>query len=365
MATQDYRVRYPLPSEVVPSGWGVNIHFEEPGPGEVEKLATTFRWARMDFFWQQVEHRKGAYDFVPYDHLVDALERNHVRPYFIFDYGNDQYQDGAPRSPEARQAFCNFVAASVRHFRHRGIVWEMWNEPNIGFWKPKPDVHEYAALALDVGRTIRSVAPDEWYIGPATSGFDWSFLQGCIDAGLLAYWDAVSVHPYRGGPPESVGADWDRLRGMIAAAQPRGRHIRMISGEWGYSDVNVSPDQQRDFIARQYLTNLMDGVPFSIWYDWKNDGPSPTDAEHHFGANNQDMSSKATFGEASAISSGLAGFRYSGRLDVGDPNDYVLQFRRGSDEKLAVWTTAAGHTASLPGTGRLIELNSTPRVTGR
>ena len=38
---------------------------------------------------------------------------------------------------------------------------------------------------------------------------------------------------------------------------------------WGYSSntKGVSLAQQADFIARQQLSNLLNGVPLSIWYD--------------------------------------------------------------------------------------------------
>ncbi len=292
-----YRARYPLPNAVVPTGWGVNIHFTKPAPGEMEAIAKPFRWVRMDFVWDAIERSKGVYDFSAYDGLMASLDSHRLRPIFILDYGNGLYQKGSPRSEEAQNAFCDFVAASVAHFRHRGIVWEMWNEPNIQFWSPHPNVDEYISLARKVGITIRSKARDEWYIGPATSTFDWKFLARCFDAGLLRYWDAVSIHPYRPPEPESVTADWDRLRAMIARTAPKGRRVGMISGEWGYSDAwgGMSQARQGDYVVRQYLVNLLSGVDLSIWYDWKNDGPSPTDPEHHFGTSFADLTPKPAY----------------------------------------------------------------------
>jgi len=39
-----------------------------------------------------------------------------------------------------------WAVAAAHHFRNRGVLWEMYNEPNIGFWKPKPNVDDYIAL---------------------------------------------------------------------------------------------------------------------------------------------------------------------------------------------------------------------------
>jgi hypothetical protein len=345
----------------------VNIHFTDPAQGEMEELSKTFRWVRMDFFWGGIERTKGIYDFSAYDRLMKSLDANRVRPIFILDYGNDLYGQGSPRTDHARSAFCNFISHAVSHFRHRGIVWEMWNEPNIGFWKPQPNADDYAALALSVGRTIRQVGSDEWYIGPATCGFDWNFLDRCFKAGLLGYWDAVSVHPYRQSAPETVSEDWDRLRTMIAAAEPAPRNVKMISGEWGYSDVWGGMNQkiQADYIARQYLANLLSGVHLSIWYDWKDDGSSRTDPEHHFGASRQDAAPKAAYEEASLIARQLRGFRFSRRIVVGEPGDYVLLFKKRNKSAEVAWTTNAPHMVRLPRQPSVLELSQTPRILER
>jgi len=36
-------------------------------------------------------------------------------------------------------------------------------------------------------------------------------------------------------------------------------------------------------VVRMYITNLMEGIPITIIYDWKDDGPDINNAEHNFG----------------------------------------------------------------------------------
>ena len=291
-----YRDRYPLPTGVVPDGWGVNIHFTEPKAGEMEAIrAAGFRWVRMDLLWNAVERRKGVYDFREYDALMGHLDRVGIRPMFILCYGNALYQAGPPTSREARAAFARFAAAAVERYQGRGVVWEMWNEPNQDrFWAPQADPKQYVELALAVGSAIRDSAPDEWFVGPATSGFDWPFLTACFEAGLLGVWDAVTVHPYRQTPPETVGGDWARLRALM---QSHGGQKPLLSGEWGYSDraPGLDRDTQAQYAVRQYVANLASGVNMSIWYDWRDDGQSPSELEHHFGVVGFDRAPKPAY----------------------------------------------------------------------
>ncbi len=111
-----------------------------PAPGEMQRLVEAgYRMIRTDLQWGSVERQPGRYDFAAYDRLMVHLKQAKVRPMFILDYGNRLYDHGqSPRSDPARAAFARFGAAAARHFRGQGVVWEIWNEPNIEqFWKPK------------------------------------------------------------------------------------------------------------------------------------------------------------------------------------------------------------------------------------
>lgn len=341
-----------LPEAVIPQGLGVNIHFTDPRPGEMEMLASAgFRWVRMDFTWQATERKRGEYDFRAYERLLKALDAHGIRALFILDYGNPLYDEGlAPRSDEGRQAFARWAAAAARHFRNRGILWEMWNEPNIFFWRPKPDVDQYIKLAREVGRALCQAEPQEMYIGPATSQIDFKFLEACFQAGLLEYWTAVSVHPYRQKPPETVADEYQRLRALIDRYAPKEKHVPILSGEWGYSAVwkNFDEDRQGRYLPRQFLTNLACGVPLSIWYDWHDDGPDPKEPEHHFGTvrfpyhagRSPVYDPKPAWHAAKTLCTVLEGFRFAERLSTGNPDDYVYLFVKGNQRRWAVWTTA-------------------------
>src|SRR5260221_10746616 len=165
----------PAKESVIPQGLGVNVHFTDPQPGEIKMIAAAgFRWVRMDFVWAETEKARGRYDFSAYDRLLESLRPYDIGALLILDYANPLYDGGAPpRTEEARRAFADWAAAAARHFAGRPVIWEVYNEPNNKmFWRPQPDVNEYVALALAVGRAFRADAPNEKLIGPAT-GLDW------------------------------------------------------------------------------------------------------------------------------------------------------------------------------------------------
>lgn len=358
-----------FPSLTVPDGLGYNIHFTYEKPGELKMLADSgAKIIRMDFFWSGTEREKGGYDFSPFEKLTDDLEKHGIRPLYILDYSNRHYDQGlSPYSPEGRTAFANWAAAAAMKFKGRGIIWEMYNEPNIQFWKPEPKPEDYIKLALETGEAIRKVAPDELYIGPATSEIDLVFLEKCFKAGLLEYWDAVSVHPYRQKDPETVMIEYAKLREMIDKYAPKGKKIPILSAEWGYSSVwgNYDPDLQGKLLPRQWMTNLACEVPISIWYDWHDDGTDPKEPEHNFGTVKYEYfkdrdpvyDPKPAYKAAQTFNTVFKGFRFNKRFRIQarhedehviimkkstrTPPEYQLfLFDDGEDIRIAAWTLA-------------------------
>ena len=349
-----------LPGPAISDSVGVNIHFTDAQPGEMDMLAATgFRWVRMDFVWAATERERGRYDFAAYDRLMQSLDSQRLRALFILDYGNALYEpENAVATDAGRQAFARWAAAAAAHFKGRGILWEIWNEPNIDvFWKPTADVRQYTALALAAARAIRAAAPGEAIIGPAASGMDFRFLEECFKAGLLEWWDAVSVHPCRRSDPESVATDYAKLQRLIARYAPKDRTIPILSSEWGYSSTWKGFDQDK-MLARQWLTNLANRVPLSIWYDWRDDGSDPNNDEDHYGmvAEPYDpdrepvYDPKPAWRAAKTLTVVLGGCRFAKQLNTGRPDDFAMLFvEQDGRLRLALWTTSRQpHEVTLP-----------------
>jgi hypothetical protein len=360
-----------LPQPVLPAGVGVNIHFTRGHDQDLDMIAAAgFRFVRMDFGWAGIERKKGEYDWSEYEELTASLEKRGIRPYYILDYSNPLYEEtvtgrnpitgteyrdtASPQHAESVAAFARWAAAAAEHFHGRHVVWEIWNEPNISFWKPKPNVGQYTALALATCKAIREADAGATIVAPATSTFPWEFLESFLKSGALEYLDGVSVHPYRSKnkPPETAMADYQRLRGLIERYAPDEgkRKMPIISGEWGYSSNNkgVPPEIQAGFIARQQLSNLLNRVPISIWYDWKNDGEDPNENEHNFGTVTHDLKPKPAYLAIQTLTRELSGYHIARRHGTGNERDFVLVLTNAKDEtKLAVWTLAEPHGVTL------------------
>ncbi|MGC9085341.1 MAG: cellulase family glycosylhydrolase [Thermoproteota archaeon] len=340
---------------VVPYGLGVNIHFINPNEQQrfwldMMKYAG-FKLIRMDFIWDHVERSKGVYDFSDYVVLTEELKRRGIAPLYILDYGNPLYDNGlSPHTEEGRVAFANFAANATKKFLNYDIIWEIWNEPNIGFWKPSPNVNDYSKLAIETAKKVRSVNKDALVIAPASAGIDLNFMRSFIEYNALNYVSAVSVHPYRDSSPETVTDDYAKLRQLV-------NNKTIVSSEWGYTTSGSYGNKvdiltQAKYLTRMYLVNLMNRVPITIMYDWKDDGTDPSNSENSFGMIANEQISLLFLGRESYfikpayyavynLAKNLNGFKFLERVDIeNDSSIYLLKFSNGLEQKFVIWTTS-------------------------
>ena len=349
---------------------GVNIHFVTGHEQDLDRIAAAgFKLVRMDFEWQETEPSKGTYNWSGYDELTSNLVRRNLGAIYILDYSHSLYEEtvesidpvtgkeqqdlASPQRPESIAAFARWAAAAARHFKGKNIIWEIWNEPNISFWKPKPDVSKYNALALASTRAIKAEVPEALVIGPASSEVPMPFLESFLSSGILEYLDAVSIHPYRNyaKSPETASADYKELRKLIDRYAPAGKKdIPIISSEWGYSSFTkgISAETQAGYIVRMQLSNLLNGIPVSIWYDWKNDGNNLAEREENFGTVTIDLKPKQAYTAIQVMSHELDGFTFSGRISLENENDYLLTFQnKAGDYTICAWTVDPEHPVTM------------------
>jgi hypothetical protein len=201
--------------------------------------------------WYRAEPRRGQFNFSRWERLLAAASPV-VTPLWIVDAGNTLYTGlddnmSLPANTTVFKAFARFVTAAVHHFRGRGVIWELLNEPQ-GL-----PASAYAELATLVGGSLATAGllDNETLIGPALAGpcaagtpsntcmnasRTYGWLEEVLGRGVLRYFSGVSVHPYRSNNPETLLPDYARLSQMIRRhTAPGQRVVPLLSSELGYS----------------------------------------------------------------------------------------------------------------------------------
>ncbi|MEI6071934.1 MAG: hypothetical protein WCS31_09080 [Verrucomicrobiae bacterium] len=234
--------------------------------------------ARVQTGWAKSENERGVYRFEWLDEIVDKLIERGVAPWFSVSYGNQLYTpeataDGTGFPPiyteSERAGWTAYVQALARHYKGRVNHFEIWNEPDAGFFKPKPDPALYAALVKLTATAIKSVSPGAFIIGGAfgtamhPGGLEFS--SKCLEAGMAEHIDAISYHGYKYMPEQYAEQEYPAYLRLIQSYKPT---LQYWQGETGcpskvppgnkqaLAEMDATEEIQARWLTRRVLLEL-------------------------------------------------------------------------------------------------------------
>lgn len=153
-------------------------------------------WVRMDFLWQDIEPKKGDFDFKNYDMIVDLLNSNNIRILGLLDYSADWASScGKWNYPPADNSlFVNYAVKVIEHYKGRVKFWEIWNEPDFHvYWEPQDGLKKYCALLKEVYTAAKQVYPECIILnGGLANGI--SSINKLYENGSKDYFDILNIH---------------------------------------------------------------------------------------------------------------------------------------------------------------------------
>ncbi|HCE44516.1 MAG TPA: hypothetical protein DET40_13295 [Lentisphaeria bacterium] len=354
-----------FPEKVVPLTLGMQTKPNCSSTADLQDIGKLgVKFIRRGFYWDGIEKEKGKYEFTEYDRILKDADDNGLRVLACLFGNNKLHEDdnrGGIQTEEGRKGYANFAAALASHFKGRGIIWEIWNEPNVRtFWRnDKGAMHnspefadEYTALVKETVKTMRLSDPDCLVVAGSVScfwdpSFNWTdscFSKGMYKTGISGW----SVHPYGLNSPEEYTAGYERMRSIMekygapkdfpmlntergfAVAKTKSWEGNPESEGWSGGPEGMAFQYQSWHIVRQYMIDLMNGINLSSWYEW---------AGKEFAIASKDKKRPAYFACKNMIDQ-LSGFAYKERMKTASPLDYVLIFvNKAGAEKLVVWTS--------------------------
>ena len=180
---------------------------------------------------------KPVYNFTYVDEVYDGLLANGVRPFVELSFMPRKLSSKPDSSfgfwykpnvapPKDWDRWEALVEAFGRHLVQRygeeevaRWYFEVWNEPNIGFWDGEPKEPTYYELYDRAARALKRVSPRLRVGGPSTSAASWvdRFIAHCAEKNVPV--DFVSTHFYANDPEGSGGPQDTRETSVCAAAR--------------------------------------------------------------------------------------------------------------------------------------------------
>jgi len=248
------------------------------------------RWVRIDLTWSVIQDGgPSTYDWTEVDRIVRGITSRGMKVLGTIAYTPSWARPAGTtekHGPDPDQ-YAAFAAKAVQHYAAMGVHhYEVWNEPNIGFWAPKPDPAAYTKLLKAAYPAIKGADPSATVLtggtAPAsTEGSNYSpvdFLKRIYANGGGDSFDAVAHHPYCWaattfpGEPEEWSA-WHQMEGtgqsLRSVMKANGDAAKKIWGTEYGAPTNGPPDdrvterQQADMITKAY----------TLWKDYEWAGP--------------------------------------------------------------------------------------------
>lgn len=250
---------------------------------------------RIQSGWMKTEKVKGVYDFSWLDTIVDNLISRGMEPWLCLCYGNPLYTKlaesvfgavGCPpvESREETDAWLRYVEATVKHFKGKISLYEIWNEPDCMYsWKHfgeakenidrERNAREYGILASETAQIIRK-ADAEAKIAAFGLGHiaNLKWVNDALSTGLYKYIDYVTFHVYSSTDARR-GRKIASLRDLVNSYNP---NIKLIQGESGAqtrSDGHGamkgfawSREKQTKYLLRTLICDLHEGVEFTSYF---------------------------------------------------------------------------------------------------
>lgn len=321
----------------------INVHSTNDERGLDEASAAGFSTIRVDLGWSDIEAVRGRYDFSGFDALLSSLSRRGMRMHLILNYLNPLYPGFADPDFMAvtLPAFSAMARAAAEHFRERDVSYEIWNEPNSSrFWSRSTD--DFAQLSTAASSAIRLGDPNAEICSGGVSGFDYRFISEYLNAGGGADADAIGVHPYRKGGGETAGHDLLLMRAIIS--ESRGTTLPVWDTEWGYSSTWYGDGHSRDarnrhaqLVTRELLSAWSLGFPLVVYYDLRDGGVDPGDAEQNFGLLQDDYADKPAMVAVRKLTQLSRDRRYVGLVRTGLNSLHALRLEGAEDRWVILW----------------------------
>jgi len=354
------------------SPFGINTSLRPDAPDLGARLDAMqeagVKWGRQDFTWRAIEREMGKYDFEPYERLESDCRRHGLLIFGCLAYA-PKFHD--PRTQQGAEAYAAFAAACAKRFAGKVDCWQIWNEPNGGYWNGKPE--EYARCLALAGKAIHEANPKAKVLGLNTAFCDVLWAEKILKLVPYDCFDIACFHPYRPPSAPEEKFDWweldqyvkswhkhdltpeyplihmtfleqaEELRKVMAKfGEPKPMWITEICWNSHIHPYGTSEFRQADLAVRFHLLSIASGkIEKVFWWTLKDGGKRQFDQADMVGLMREDLSPKYSYVAFAVMTRMLEGKRWV-RNDAFGPDVYAAVFTNADgapdEDIIAAWS---------------------------
>lgn len=342
--------------------YGVCTHLFRNTPEDLRReldaaSALGIDMTRDSLDWHGIQPAAGQWRFEASDALLDELDARKIELQWLLGFtarwattGNPQgsHADWNKAAPKI-DPWLEFVTTTVERYQKRIRWWEIWNEPDIGFWNAP--VEDHVTLFNRSAAAIKAIDPE---LQVMNGGFAMvkrkpnpEFIRDFLAAAETHNWDIRAYHDYMSFPDMIV-----RHREHEAAYQGHALvKAPVFVNEGGFHTLMPGGEpEQAITLAKKMAASPAFGFTGYLWYNLRDKGVDPTDKEHHFGLTGRDFQLKPAYAAYRHVIRELSGREYRASAQ---PVDGALQMHLyaasapGEDNVLVLWNESRGFSQPM------------------
>ena len=341
------------PDPARPFYFGLCVHTPRWGDKEQELDVLASRLigtdvVRTSIGWGHIQPDAATWNWEKADRIIRLYGDAGIQLQYLLAYTPDWASTADPektpwsvwsRKAPRLDAWKRFVARMAERYSDRVHLWEVWNEPDLGFFKGTAD--EYLAMLATAYRELKAAAPDNVVL---TGGFGMSdrnpeFIEKVLREGRKHY-DVLAWHKH--GPFSNFKREVDgplaRLRRTYAPDKPVYFNETAMAAAGGGKNMQR---RQAEALVQKLVFGWSRGAIGYNWYQLRDrdyDVDLPTSA---YGLLTRDYEPKPAYAAFNALTTVLRGHRYHGELEFGTGN-LGFAFRDDSTWVVVAWSESGG-----------------------
>ncbi|HEX2951479.1 MAG TPA: hypothetical protein VHV83_18215, partial [Armatimonadota bacterium] len=301
--------------------------------------------------WGSIEPTEGTWQWDKFDWIVDEYAKQGMELEYPFAFspgwavadqsalakGWSYFSRKCPRL-DAWSQYCSAVAT---RYKGKMRLFEVWNEPDIGFWND--GLEEYLQIQKAAYEAVHQANPQARVMNGGLANFDHpqrkqGFAEGLATRGQSSM-DILALHMH--GPfsnfQQTVDGKVAEIRKMFKGNMP------IYYNETAIPSMDDAQKMQAETLVKKLIFAWARGSIGYTWYDLRNDGFNPKDGEHNFGMVTNDFYPKAVYPTYNTLALNLNDKKYLGELKLG-AGQWGFVFGNAQDEIVVTWSDIVGST---------------------
>ncbi|MFG0248521.1 MAG: endo-1,4-beta-xylanase [Phycisphaeraceae bacterium JB051] len=298
---------------------------------------------RGSMTWGSVNPAKDVWKWEKMDRIVELYKQQNVEIQYIFAYTPRWATTGDPNSKDwlawsratpQLEPWKEYIAASTSRYKDDIRFWELWNEPDLGFFRGTPE--EYVQMCKVAYPILKQNAPKATMLsgGWSAANRNPGFIENVLSQNADTY-DILALHGHGffGSYQKIIDVRWGQLRNQYAKGKP------FYANETGLSspgDTIQADTQQAVELVRKITFTMGRGAMAYNWYDLRHDGDSPNDHEHRYGMITRDFQAKPAYMAYNTLIGTLRGYKFVKQITPAQ-DQWMFLFEKDDHYALVGW----------------------------